>query len=167
MTGKLGDRPLDELERRFRALRDQIGARPEAGGPELEIALQEVSQAIAAVREERQAGESLAAAPPGGREARGGPPGDLPSLMTPAAPPELLRNHSPTTLQGYSRPAHHYRPGLQYRHEQLAPARSAGRDAARPAQMLPGLSSPGPPLRGLPRPESLRHRPTSEGGKDQ
>ena len=50
MTRKSGDRPLDELERRFQTLRDQIGARPEAGWPELETALQEVSQAIAALR---------------------------------------------------------------------------------------------------------------------
>ena len=47
MTGKLGDQGLDTLERRFQALRDQIGAIPEACRPELEGALQELSQAIA------------------------------------------------------------------------------------------------------------------------
>ena len=50
MTRKSGDRPLDELERRFQALRDQVGALPEAGRPGLKTALQEVSQAIAALR---------------------------------------------------------------------------------------------------------------------
>ncbi len=50
MTRKLVDRPLDALERRFQALRDQVGAMPEACRPELETALQELSQAIAALR---------------------------------------------------------------------------------------------------------------------
>ena len=58
MTGKLGDQGLDTLERRFQALRDQIGAMPEACRPELEGALQELSQAIAALRADREAGET-------------------------------------------------------------------------------------------------------------
>ena len=52
MTRKLGDQGLDALDRRFQALRDQVGAMPEACRPELEGALQELSQAIAAVRAE-------------------------------------------------------------------------------------------------------------------
>ncbi len=66
MTRKSGDRPLDELERRFQALRDQVGDLPQAGRPGLEIALQEVSQAIAALRADRAAGKSPAAASSGG-----------------------------------------------------------------------------------------------------
>ena len=55
---------LDTLERRFQALRDQIGAMPEACRPELEGALQELSQAIAALRADREAGESPRPDPP-------------------------------------------------------------------------------------------------------
>ena len=66
MTGKLGDQGLDTLERRFQALRDQLGAMPEACRPELETALQELSQAIAALRE---AGGSPPAESPDGPEA--------------------------------------------------------------------------------------------------
>jgi two-component system, cell cycle sensor histidine kinase and response regulator CckA len=61
MTRKSGDRPLKELERRFQALRDQVGALPEAGRSGLETALHEVSQAIAALE-----------------EAGGGPPAEAP-----------------------------------------------------------------------------------------
>jgi two-component system, cell cycle sensor histidine kinase and response regulator CckA len=58
MTRKLGDQGLDILERRFQALRDQIGAASEACQHELEGALQELSLAIAALRKDRKAGES-------------------------------------------------------------------------------------------------------------
>jgi two-component system, cell cycle sensor histidine kinase and response regulator CckA len=64
MTRKSGDRPLEELERRFEALRDQIEALPEASRPGLETALHEVSQAIAALGADREAGESPAAEAP-------------------------------------------------------------------------------------------------------
>ena len=50
MTRTLFDQPLDLLERRFQALRDQLGAMPEASRQELETALQGLSQAIAALR---------------------------------------------------------------------------------------------------------------------
>ena len=50
MTGKLFDPHLDLLEQRFQALRDQLGAMPEVCRPEVEGALQELSQAIAALR---------------------------------------------------------------------------------------------------------------------
>jgi two-component system cell cycle sensor histidine kinase/response regulator CckA len=50
MTRTLFDQPLDLLERRFQALRDQLGAMPEASRKELETALQGLSQAIAALR---------------------------------------------------------------------------------------------------------------------
>ena len=46
MTGTLFDPHLDLLERRFQALRDQLGALPEACRPEVAGALQELSQAI-------------------------------------------------------------------------------------------------------------------------
>jgi PAS domain S-box-containing protein len=64
MTRTWFDQPLDLLERRFQALRDQIGAMPEASRQELETALQELSQAIAALRADREAGESPPAATP-------------------------------------------------------------------------------------------------------
>ena len=50
MTRESDDRPLDLLERRFKALRDQLAALPEAARPGLETAIQEVSQAIDALR---------------------------------------------------------------------------------------------------------------------
>lgn len=62
MTGKLGDQGLDTLERQFQALRDQIGAMPEGCRPELEGALQELSQAIAALRQGQEAQDGPAAA---------------------------------------------------------------------------------------------------------
>ena len=85
MTGKLFDPHLDLLERRFQALRDQIGAMPEACRPELEGALQELSQAIAALRADREAGESPRPAPPGGREAQARQGGESHSPVDPAA----------------------------------------------------------------------------------
>ena len=72
MTGKLFDPHLDILEQRFQTLRDQIGARPEACRPELEGALQELSQAIAALRADRGAGGSPQPPPTAGREAQAG-----------------------------------------------------------------------------------------------
>ena len=72
------------MERRFQALRDQIGAMPEACRPELEGALQELSQAIAALRADREAGNP-AARPPGGREAQAGQAAESHSPMDPAA----------------------------------------------------------------------------------
>ena len=71
MTGKLGDQGLDTLEQRFQALRDQIGAMPEACRPELEGALQELSQAIAALRADRDTGESPGPTPPAAERPRG------------------------------------------------------------------------------------------------
>jgi two-component system, cell cycle sensor histidine kinase and response regulator CckA len=50
MTRESDDRPLDLLERRFKALRDQLAALPEAARPGLETAIQEVSRAIDALR---------------------------------------------------------------------------------------------------------------------
>ena len=85
MTRKLCDRPLDELERRFQALRDQVGARPEASRPGLEVALQELSQAIAALRADREAGGSPRSDPPGSREAQVGQGGESYSPVDPAA----------------------------------------------------------------------------------
>ena len=61
MTRTLFDPPLDLLERRFQALQERAASLPEACRPELETALQELSQAIAALRAAREAGES----PPG------------------------------------------------------------------------------------------------------
>ena len=55
MSRKFFDPHLDLLERRFQTLREQIGATPEACRPELEGALQELSQAIAALRADREA----------------------------------------------------------------------------------------------------------------
>ena len=85
MTGKLFDQGLDTLERRFQALRDQLGAMPEACRPELEGALQELSQAIAALRADREAGESPQPDPPGGREAQDGQAAESHSPVDPAA----------------------------------------------------------------------------------
>ena len=89
MTGKLGDQGLDTLERRFQALRDQLGAMPEACRPELEGALQELSQAIAALRADRE-GRTPAGAGPGGQPAHaGGPSVDPPAATLPASPGQL------------------------------------------------------------------------------
>ncbi len=85
MTGKLFDPPLDLLERRFQALRDQLGARPEVSRPELETALQGLSQAIAALRADREVGGSPAADTPGGRKAQSGQGGESHSPVDPAA----------------------------------------------------------------------------------
>ena len=85
MTRKLDDRGLDTLERRFQALRDQIEISPEACRPELLSALQELSQAIAALRADREAGESPRLDPPGGREAQTGQVHEKPSPVDPAA----------------------------------------------------------------------------------
>ena len=71
MTRTLFDPPLDLLARRFQALRDQLGALPEACRPELEGALQELSQAIAALRADREAGGTPGPdAPAAGRSRR-------------------------------------------------------------------------------------------------
>ena len=72
MTGKLVDPHLDLLEQRFQALRDQIGAMPEACRPELEGALRELSQAIAALRADREAGLTPPEVIPGGQVAQPG-----------------------------------------------------------------------------------------------
>ena len=96
MTGKLGDQGLDTLERRFQALRDQLGAMPEACRPELETTLQELSQAIAALRADREAGGTLRADPPGGREVQAGQAGKKHSPVDPAAylgPCEAMLRH--------------------------------------------------------------------------
>ena len=85
MTGKLGYQGLDTLEQRFEALRDRIGARPEACRPELEDALQELSQAIAALRPEREGGENPGPASPSGREAPAGQAGKEFSPVNPEA----------------------------------------------------------------------------------
>ena len=58
MAGKSDDHHLDTLEQRFQALRDRAGGLPEACRRQLDTALQEVSQAIAALRQEREAGGS-------------------------------------------------------------------------------------------------------------
>jgi two-component system cell cycle sensor histidine kinase/response regulator CckA len=83
MTRTLFNPPLDLLERRFKALRDQLGA----CRPELEGALQELSQAIAALRADREAGGSPGPDPPGGREAQEGPTAETHSPMSPEAWP--------------------------------------------------------------------------------
>ena len=72
MTRKLLDQPLDLLEQRFQALRDQAGGLPEACRQELEPALQELSQAIAALRAAREAGGARRKQPrrPGGASRR-------------------------------------------------------------------------------------------------
>ena len=122
MTGKLGDQGLDTLERRFQALRDQIGAMPEACRPELEGALQELSQAIAALRADQEAG----ATPQPDSPAAGRP--------KPAKRVKTTRrwtrrrgrapaSHAAPRLQRHSRSAHRPRPGLQHHHEQLARVR--------------------------------------------
>ena len=92
MKGKLGDQGLDTLERRFQALRDQLGT---ICRPELETTLQELSQAIASLRADREAGGS-AASPPGGREVQAGQAGKKHSPVDPAAylgPCEAMLRH--------------------------------------------------------------------------
>ncbi|MDO9070400.1 MAG: hypothetical protein Q7V36_02655, partial [Deltaproteobacteria bacterium] len=96
MTRTLFDQPLDLLERRFQALRDQIGAMPEACRQELETALQGLSQAIAALRADREAGESPRPDPSGGREAQAGQAGKKHSPMSSEAwpgPCEAMLRH--------------------------------------------------------------------------
>jgi two-component system cell cycle sensor histidine kinase/response regulator CckA len=96
MTGKLGGQGLDTLEQRFQALRDQFGAMPEACRPELEGALQELSQAIAALRADREAGENPGPAPPGGPEPQAGQGAENHSPVDPAAylgPCEAMLRH--------------------------------------------------------------------------
>jgi two-component system cell cycle sensor histidine kinase/response regulator CckA len=66
MTIKLKDQPLSTLERRFQALKDKAAGLPEACREELKTALQEVSQAIAALRAAREAKLSLMGGTPGG-----------------------------------------------------------------------------------------------------
>jgi two-component system cell cycle sensor histidine kinase/response regulator CckA len=65
MTRKLGDQALHTLERRFQALRDQIGALPEACRCELEGPLQELSQAIASLRTNQKGGAAETGPQPG------------------------------------------------------------------------------------------------------
>jgi PAS domain S-box-containing protein len=72
MTGKLGYQGLDTLEQRFETLRDRIGAMPEACRSELEGALLELSQAIAALRADREAGGTPQPDAPGGQGAQAG-----------------------------------------------------------------------------------------------
>jgi len=69
MTRTLLDQPLDTLERRFQALQKRAAGLPEASRQELETALQELSQAIAALRADREAGGSPPAASPSPCEA--------------------------------------------------------------------------------------------------
>jgi PAS domain S-box-containing protein len=96
MTGKLDTQGLDTLELRFQALRDQIGAMPEACRPELEGALQELSQAIAALRSDREAGGTPQPDPPRGREAQAGQAGKKHSPTSPEvlpSPCEVMLRH--------------------------------------------------------------------------
>jgi PAS domain S-box-containing protein len=96
MTGTLFDPHLDLLERRFQALRDQLGAMSEGCRHELEGTLQELSQAIAALRADRKAGGSLGPAPPGGREVQAGQAGKKHSPMDPEVylgPYEAMLRH--------------------------------------------------------------------------
>jgi PAS domain S-box-containing protein len=79
MIRKSGDQLLDELERRFQALRDQLATLPEAGGLELATALQKVSEAIAALR---AAGGSPAAEAP-----------DRPAAADSPAPADTILRH--------------------------------------------------------------------------
>ena len=65
MTRTLFDPPLDLLERRFQALQERAASLPKASRQGLEGVLQELSQAIAALRANREAGESPPAATPG------------------------------------------------------------------------------------------------------
>ncbi len=153
MTRKSGDRPLDELERRFQALRDQVGALPEARRPGLELL-------------------SRSSPGPSPHCGRTGRPGKArrQRLLTarPGRLPGARRHHSAPRLQRHSGYARRHRPGLQHHHDQLARVRhGAGGGPAGPAQVLPGFSSPGPPLQGLPRSQGLRHRSTPEDRKDQ
>jgi two-component system cell cycle sensor histidine kinase/response regulator CckA len=85
MTRKFDPQGLDTLERRFQALRDQIGAISEACRPELKAALQELSQAIAALRGGQEAGEGPQPAHPGGREAQAGQGSECQPPVDPAA----------------------------------------------------------------------------------
>ena len=130
MTGKLGDQGLDTLERRFQALRDQVGAMPEACRAELESALQELSQAIAALRAERQAGGS----PPRGT-ARDpiASPGPCETILQHifSAIPDLLTVVDPNFNIIMS----------NWYHQDHIPE-----EEARSAQVLPGLREPGPSL---------------------
>ena len=89
MTGKLFDPHLELLERRFQALRDQVGAMFEACRPELEGALQELSQAIAALRADRETGRPAAAGPGVPQAHEGGPSVDPPAAPLPASPDQL------------------------------------------------------------------------------
>ncbi len=96
MTRKLGDQGLDALARRFQALQDQVGAMPEACREELKTALREVSQAIAAVREARQAETGPPQASPDAPEAPASPAsGDLTVPIPPESPDRMPAGYQP------------------------------------------------------------------------
>ena len=152
MTRKSGDRPLDELERRFQALRDQI--RGSARGRPARV------------------GDRSPGGLPGHRRAAGGregsPPAEAPDCPAAAdspAPADTILRHVfsaiPDMLTVIDRD---FNIIMTNWHESgMVPAGGP----AGPAQVLPGLSSPGPPLQGLPCPKGLRQRSTSEDRKDQ
>ena len=145
MTRTLFDQPLDLLERHFQDLQERAANLPEASRTGFSTALQELSQAIAALRAGRAAGASPPAAAPGPCEAM------LRHVFN--AIPDLLTIHDRdfnTIMSNW----HGY---------ESVP--EAERQA--PAQVLPGLPSPGPPLRGLPCPGGLGHGPTRQSGKGQ
>ncbi|MGA9755048.1 MAG: PAS domain S-box protein [Desulfobaccales bacterium] len=96
MTRKLGDQPLDLLEQRFQALRDQAGGLSGNCRPELETALLEVSQAIAAVREARQAETGPQQDPPDAPEPPASPASrDLTVLIPPESPDRMPPGYQP------------------------------------------------------------------------
>ena len=101
MTRKLLDQPLDLLERRFQALRDQVGAMPEASRQELETALQELSQAVGALRADREAGRSLPAEIPCGCEVQAGEVYEnLPASISPGFPGQSATGPPPAADPG-------------------------------------------------------------------
>jgi two-component system, cell cycle sensor histidine kinase and response regulator CckA len=93
MTGKLDDQVLHTLERRFQALRDQIGALPQARQNQLEGPLRKFSQAIASLRADQEAGAAETRPQPDSPDLPDAPPcpasADLTSTM-PSGPAEPL-----------------------------------------------------------------------------